>query len=89
MNYFHIKNGFYIKKNGKKIMVNNMINNEKYIIEINYSCIIICTDKLPRVLKLFNYYNPRIFICDFENNDYFWNNNNFSNNYYELQYNLI
>ena len=89
INYFHIKNGFFIKKKGKKILVDNIMDNEKYIIEINYSCIIIYTDILPRILKLFNYYNPRIFICDFENNDYFWNNNNFSNSYYELQYNLI
>lgn len=89
MNYFHSKNGFYIKKKNKKILVNNMFDREQYVIEINYSCIIICTDTLPRVLKLFNYYNSRIFICDFANNDYFWNNNSFSNNYHELQYNLI
>lgn len=89
INYFHIKNGLYIKKKNKKILVDNIENTEKYIIQINYSCIIIYSNKLPIILRLFNYYNPRIFICDFENNDYFWNNGNISNNFYELQYNLI
>lgn len=85
-NYFHIRKGFLVQKKGKKLLVNNYVDKEKYIIEIRNSCLILfCNRNLPKVLKLLNYYNPRIFICDFEFQDYFWNNN--KHNSLKKQYN--
>lgn len=42
-------------------------------IEIKPSRIIIKSRyNLPNIVKVFNYYNRNIFVCDFKNNDYFW-----------------
>lgn len=88
-NYFD-KIPIHVKKRGKKYIVQDIYEHECYIIEIRHACIIIlCENNLPKILRLLNYYNPRIFICDFENGDYFWNNQSFSNNKFFEQYNLI
>lgn len=59
------------KIRNNKYLIKNNIN--KYLIEINYSCLIILTNvNFPTVLKVLNYYNQNIFVCDFENDDYFW-----------------
>ena len=87
--YFTPRYGFHIKKKRKKYYVDNLKNNEKYLIEIRNSCLIIlCSDKLPKLMHLLDYYNPRIFVCDFNSFDYFWNNNSYHNSH-ELQYNVI
>ena len=42
-------------------------------IRLRPSCIEISSKlNLPRILQLFYYYNPCIFVCDFKNEDYFW-----------------
>ncbi len=69
-NYFHSRNNFLVKRNGKKILVYNRDDREKYLIKLGYSCVIIyCNYNLPKVLKLLNYYNSKIFDCDFKNDD--------------------
>lgn len=88
--YFHSRRNFFVKKKGKKILVHNRDDNERYLIEIRSSCIIIyCKYNLPKILKLLNYYNPKIFVCDFYNRDYFWNNKSYSNIYSKMLYNVI
>ena len=88
--YFHSRKNFFVKKRGKKILVDNYDEKEQYLIEIRNSCLIICCKKnLPKILKILNYYNSKIFVCDFNNGDYFWNNKNYKNIYNQIQYNLI
>lgn len=42
-------------------------------IQLRPSCIKISSKyNLPKILQLFYYYNPCIFVCDFQNQDYFW-----------------
>jgi len=44
-------------------------------IKVRPSCVIVQSPyNLPRLLRIFNYYNKHIFVCDFKNNDYFWLN---------------
>ena len=91
-NYFHTRKNFYIRRNKRKILVDSYLENERYIIELMYPCAIIyCNKNLPKVLKILNYYDPRIFICNFDNKDFFWNNNSHchSYNYNFATYNLI
>ncbi len=73
--YFRLRKNFFVKKKRKKILVHNMDDKEKYLIEIRNSCLIIyCKYNLPKILRLLQFYNSKIFICDFYNRDYFWNN---------------
>ena len=40
-----------------------------------YPCIIVKTkNKKNNIFKIFNIYNRDIFVCDFENKDYYWLN---------------
>lgn len=65
-NYFSRK--FKSYKNNK-----HYIANEKTIIEIHKSCIVVLTGyNVPRVLRYLLFYNKYLFVCDFENKDYFW-----------------
>ena len=77
INYFNNKNKRYIKKFNNKFFINDVYAGEKSCIQINKSCIVIKTKQnLPYALKIFKWYNNYIFVCDFENKDYFWLNNN-------------
>lgn len=61
----------------RHIIVNKQ---KKYyvLIELHYSCTIVLTNiNMPNVLRDFNYYNRRIFVCDFVNEDFFWLNNQY------------
>lgn len=64
-----------------KYYLNNKynLNNErtfyidKTFIELKPSRIIVKSKcNLPEIIKMFNCYNRNIFICDFQNYDYFW-----------------
>lgn len=74
----YIKNKYEYKMiNNKIIKLNSII--EHTIVQINYSCIIVITDiNIPEIFKTFNIYNKRIFVCDFNNQDYFWLNEQIS-----------
>lgn len=66
-----------ISKDNRHIIVNQQ---KKYyvLIELHYSCTIVLTNiNMPNVLRDFNYYNRRIFVCDFVNEDFFWLNNQY------------
>ena len=60
------------KKNNKYLL---LYNKENIIFELHYSCIICKTTKnYPLGLKIINYYDRNLFVCDFENKDYFFLN---------------
>lgn len=62
-----------VKYKNNKFLIKK--ENEINLIEIKYACIIIVSNvNIPSILKSLNYYNKNIFICDFENEDYFWLN---------------
>ena len=58
----------------------NLDNYNKFYIDETYITLkpsrIIIKSKynIPSIIKVFNCYNRNIFVCDFENNDYFWLN---------------
>ena len=45
LNYFQTRKGFVVQKKGKKLLVDNYIDNEKYIIEVRNSCLILLCNK--------------------------------------------
>lgn len=48
-------------------------NHSESHLELSYACLILTTDSfLPSVFDIMYLYNRDIFICDFENDDYFW-----------------
>lgn len=69
----------YRKKN-KKYLLTLSKTKEKTIIIVRPSVIIIKTNKnIPHIFKALSYYSPYLFVCDFNNQDYFW----LSNHYYK------
>ena len=84
----YFNNKVFIKNNNNKHLYISMKSNEKTLIELNYSCIIMLTNKnFSRLFKVFNYYSKRIFVCDFENQDYFWLDSQYLNNIHNNEYN--
>lgn len=74
-NYFDHQSS--MKKNKNKYFYRN--KSEVVYFKINYSCCQIVTNmNLPSVLKVFDYYSKDIFVCDFENRDYFWLTNQYN-----------
>lgn len=61
----------YKKVNRKIIQIDSLI--ETTFLQITHACIIVKSDKnFPNILKTFHVYNKHIFICDFNNQDFFW-----------------
>ena len=58
--------------------INNLIKlnskNELTYLNIMYPCIIVYSNKLSKIFKVFNIYNRNIFVCNFNDKDYFWLN---------------
>lgn len=74
-NYFNHQP--FVKNNKNKYLYRS--RNESVYLKINYSCCQVVTSvNLPLVLKIFNYYSKDIFVCDFENKDYFWLSNQYN-----------
>ena len=74
-NYLKNKNRKYIKSYYNKFFINDIYAKEKTCVQVNHSCIVLKTNSnMPYVLQIFKWYNQHIFVCDFENNDYFWLN---------------
>ena len=73
----------YLNKKIKHKKINEKIikiesNFEDTYMQVNYSCIVIKTSvNIPQIMKILNIYNKSIFVCDFNNIDYFWLNNYF------------
>lgn len=79
--YYNICNLFNIKviKHYIKCKTNLEYKNNKFYLnkadyfEIRKSCIIINSEKyLRQILCIFYIYNKNIFVCNFDNNKYFW-----------------
>ena len=65
----HVKN-----KNNTYTIINNYVK-EKTIVKLGFSRITIKSNvSLPPILKMFSFYNQKIFVCDFKNKDFFWLN---------------
>ena len=73
----------YLNKRIKHKKINDKIikiesSFEDTYMQVNYSCIVVKTNvNMPQILKILNIYNKNIFVCDFDNIDYFWLNNYF------------
>ena len=73
----------YIEKRINNIKINNKVIKissefEDTYIQISRAFVIIKTNvNSPKILKIFNIYNRQIFVCDFDNIDYFWLNRQF------------
>lgn len=71
-NYIENKFNSY-KKNKDKYLLN--INDEKCLVEINYSCVVLYTNKnFSNIFDILKIYNKNFFVCDFKNEDYFFIN---------------
>lgn len=64
----------YVKTKTNLKNINNKFYLDKYnYFEIRKSCCIINNDKyLKEILCIFYIYNKNIFVCDFQNKNYFW-----------------
>lgn len=75
-NYIRNKYKCY-SANSKVLQIKSLI--EKTFIQIGYGTTVIFTDKeLPEIFKIFNIYNRKIFVCEFEQHKYFWLNHKMS-----------
>lgn len=65
---------YYLKNKTNLKFKNNKFYFDKYnYFEIRKSCCIINNDKyLKEILCIFYIYNKNIFICNFDNEEYFW-----------------
>lgn len=60
------------KSKNKYLIINNYIC-EKTLLKLGYSRIYIKTNvNLPQILKTFEFYNQKIFVCEFKNRNFFW-----------------
>lgn len=68
----------YINKKINHIRINNKIIKidsrfEETYLMINYSHVVVKTSvNMPEIMRILNIYNKGIFVCDFDNVDYFW-----------------
>lgn len=63
----------YEQINSEVIKIDSLF--EETYIRIKPSCVIIYSNvNFPQILKIFNIYNKNIFVCDFEQKDFFWLN---------------
>ena len=70
VNYFSKK---YVTKPKRHYYFHDSNKSQSYYLELNYSCLILLSnDYLPFLFRNISYYSPYIFVCDFENEDYFW-----------------
>lgn len=65
--------------NSKVVQIKSLV--EKTFLQIGYASTIVFTNKeYPEILKVFNIYNRKIFVCDFEQSQYFWLNHKIKKN---------
>ncbi|MBE6153736.1 MAG: sporulation inhibitor of replication protein SirA [Firmicutes bacterium] len=63
-------------KNLNNHIINDRFNNENSILTVFNSHLLLKTNKdISKFLKILNGYNSNLFICDFNNHDYFWLSN--------------
>ena len=56
------------------VRIINTFFKKKYLKEKSHNYIFI-NDYLKEILNVLEFYNPRLFVCDFENHDFFWLSN--------------
>ena len=65
----------YISNHLEHEIKNKLIKINNNYVSLKKPCIILYTNtKRNELFKLFNIYNPHIFVCNFKNHDYFWLN---------------
>lgn len=84
----YFDNKIFIRNNKNKHIYLSQKTDEKTLIEIRHPCIIMLTNRnFSKLFKAFNYYSKKIFVCDFQNQDYFWLDNQYINNHNRNEYN--
>lgn len=74
-----VLNNYFLRKFKNNRYNKHFIDSENTIIEIHRSCIVVLTKyNVPKVLKYLLYYNKYLFVCDFNNKDYFWLENQYN-----------
>lgn len=72
-NYLEKRFQTIVKLKKDKYYING--TKERDLITLKYSTVIIMSNiNFPLILRTFNCYNKNIFVCDFDNQDYFWLN---------------
>ena len=68
--YFSKK--YHVEKKKRYYFVDHKYD-QTYLLELNYSCLVLLTkENLPNVFLNLSFYSPYLFVCDFENKDYFF-----------------
>lgn len=76
-----VLNNYFSRKFNNYKYHKHYIKNEHVIIEIHRSCIVILTKyNIPKIMRYLLYYNRYLFVCDFDNKDYFWLENQYNCN---------
>ena len=76
-----VLNNYFLRKFNNYKYNKHFIISEGVIIEIHRSCIVLLTKKnVPNIMKYLLYYNKYLFVCDFDNKDYFWLENQYNSN---------
>lgn len=68
----YIQNKYTCTLENKKIIKVHSIKERTYLQIAYATCVIKTNVNFPEILKVFQIYNKKIFICDFKNEDYFW-----------------
>ncbi len=67
----YINERFKVEHQNKEIILKN--KQEKTFLKINYSCVLIkSTNIMPEIFRIFNIYNKKIFVIEFDRKKYFW-----------------
>lgn len=78
----------YRKINSKIIRLESKF--ETTYLQINPTCTVIETNvNFPQILKIFYIYSKEIFICDFQNKDYFWLSNQVKSGNFMIQKHIM
>ena len=71
--YIRYHREFVYSKNGNDHVINNLYKDEVSILNIKYAYILINTNKnYSSFFSVISILGEEYFICDFNNNDYFW-----------------
>lgn len=80
-----VLNNYFLRKFDNYKNNKHFITTEGVIIEVHKSCIVMLTKKnIPNIMKYLLYYNNYLFVCDFDNKDYFWLNNQYNSNFNKI-----
>jgi len=76
-----VLNNYFLRKFNYYKYNKHFIKSEHTIIEIHKSCIVVLTRyNIPKIMRYLLYYNRTLFVCDFDNKDYFWLENQYDLN---------